>query len=75
MDDLDYACVKGGELIYRQRAPVRLWHWINALTVIVMLMSGMMIFNAHPRLYWGQYGANHETPWLEIGSVDDTGFS
>lgn len=45
-------------LILRIRWPVRLWHWINALSVFIMLMSGMMIFNAHPRLYWGKFGAN-----------------
>ena len=39
-----------------------------------MLMSGLMIFNAHPELYWGKYGANHERPWLEIGSTGDSGF-
>ena len=55
-------------LVYRTRLPVRLWHWANALSVIVMLMSGMMIFNAHPRLYWGQFGANFDHAWLEIGS-------
>ena len=27
-----------------------------------------MIFNAHPRLYWGQYGANSDPAWLEIGA-------
>ena len=74
MLDRDQATPKGGDLIYRQRGPVRIWHWLNALSVVVMLMSGMMIFNAHPRLYWGQYGANHETPWLEIGSDGDAGF-
>jgi thiosulfate reductase cytochrome b subunit len=36
------------------------------VTVFVMLMSGLMIFNAHPRLYWGQFGANFDTPWLEL---------
>lgn len=65
---------KGGDLIYRQRRPVRLWHWLNAFSVIVMLMSGLMIFNAHPMLYWGQYGANDDRPWLEIGSQDQRGF-
>lgn len=55
-------------LIYRTRLPVRCWHWANALSVIVMLMSGMMIFNAHPRLYWGQFGANFDHAWLEIGN-------
>ena len=53
--------------IYRHRLPTRLWHWINAVTLIVLLMSGLMIFNAHPRLYWGQYGANSDRAWLEIG--------
>ncbi len=74
MSDLVTPVLKGGSLIYRQRRPVRLWHWINALSVTVMLMSGLMIFNAHPRLYWGQYGADHETPWLTIGAKEDAGF-
>jgi Ni/Fe-hydrogenase b-type cytochrome subunit len=51
---------------YRHRLPTRLWHWLNALTVFVMLMSGLMIFNAHPRLYWGAYGANFDHPWLHF---------
>lgn len=55
-------------LVKRHRLSTRLWHWVNALTLIVMLMSGLMIFNAHPRLYWGQYGANADPAWLEIGT-------
>ena len=51
-------------LAYRHRLPTRIWHWINALAVFVMLMSGLMIFNAHPHLYWGQFGANFDHPWL-----------
>lgn len=51
---------------YRHRLPTRLWHWLNALAVFVMLMSGLMIFNAHPHLYWGQYGANFDHPWLSF---------
>ncbi|WP_157221079.1 cytochrome b/b6 domain-containing protein [Flavisphingomonas formosensis] len=39
----------GGDLIYRQRRPVRAWHWLNALAVVVLLMSGMMIFSAPPK--------------------------
>ena len=74
MSDPATAGQKGGDLVYRQRRPVRLWHWINALSVFVMLMSGLMIFNAHPRLYWGQYGANHEKPWLAIGAESSAGF-
>jgi thiosulfate reductase cytochrome b subunit len=39
-----------------------------------MLMSGLMIFNAHPRLYWGHYGANADPAWLEIGADAEGGF-
>jgi thiosulfate reductase cytochrome b subunit len=56
----------GGTLVHRHRASTRLWHWVNALTVFVLLMTGMMISNAHPMLYWGQYGANFDQPWLVV---------
>jgi Ni/Fe-hydrogenase b-type cytochrome subunit len=55
-----------GDLVYRHRLSTRIWHWVNALAVFVMLMSGLMIFNAHPRLYWGRYGANSDPAWLQI---------
>src|ERR1700748_2277151 len=61
-------------LVRRHRLSTRIWHWVNALTVFLMLMSGLMIFNAHPRLYWGQYGANFDRAWLEIGSTADSGY-
>jgi Ni/Fe-hydrogenase b-type cytochrome subunit len=53
--------------VYRHRWPTRIWHWVNALSVFVMLMSGLMILNAHPRLYWGAYGANFDQPWVNFG--------
>lgn len=60
---------KGGDLVKRHRLSTRVWHWINAVTLLVMLMSGLMIFNAHPRLYWGEYGANYDPAWLKISSA------
>ena len=57
--------IKGGELVKRHRISTRVWHWINAIAIFVMLMSGMMISNAHPHLYWGQYGANLDTSWFD----------
>ncbi|HET6524025.1 cytochrome b/b6 domain-containing protein [Sphingopyxis sp.] len=60
--------------VYRHRLPTRIWHWVNAVTLLVLLMSGLMIFNAHPRLYWGEYGANFDRAWLVIGSTTDTGY-
>ena len=61
---------QGGDFVKRHRLSTRIWHWINALTLLVMLMSGLMIFNAHPRLYWGQFGANTDHAWLEIAETD-----
>jgi thiosulfate reductase cytochrome b subunit len=57
---------------YRHRLIVRLTHWTNAVAILVLLMSGLQIFNAHPALYWGQYGADYDNAhrWLEIGAVD-----
>jgi thiosulfate reductase cytochrome b subunit len=54
------------ETIYRHTRIVRIAHWINALCFLLLLMSGLQIFNAHPRLYWGQFGADHDAPWLSI---------
>lgn len=57
--------------VRRHRLSTRLWHWINVLVLLVMAMSGLMIFNAHPRLYWGAYGANDDRAWLEFGAWTD----
>ena len=40
-------------LYLRHALPVRLMHWLNVVALTVLLMSGMMIFNAHPALDWG----------------------
>lgn len=71
LNDMGY---KGGDLVKRHRLSTRLWHWLNAFTIFTMIGSGLMIFNAHPHLYWGNYGTNYwslgtpfyEHPWLEI---------
>jgi thiosulfate reductase cytochrome b subunit len=54
--------------VQRHSAAVRLTHWLNALCLIFLLASGLQIFNAHPRLYLGQFGADNETPVIEIAS-------
>lgn len=58
--------------IYRHSLATRLLHWFNALCVFLVLMSGLQIFNAHPRLYWGQAGANADRAVLEITQEDST---
>ncbi len=74
MSDVDPSPVPRPPRVYRHRMPTRLWHWVNAVTLLIMLMSGLMIFNAHPRLYWGEYGANFDRAWLVIGSTADEGY-
>ncbi|MFT3965184.1 MAG: cytochrome b/b6 domain-containing protein [Sphingobium sp.] len=56
----------GGMQIRRHRLSTRLWHWLNAAALYVLFTSGLGIFNAHPRLYWGEYGANFDHAWLEL---------
>ncbi len=59
---------QSGDLVRRHRLSTRLWHWANALALFIMLMSGMMIFNAHAHLYWGEFGANPDRNWLTLGT-------
>jgi cytochrome b subunit of formate dehydrogenase len=36
--------------VKRHALALRLSHWINGLCLLVLLMSGLQIFNAHPAL-------------------------
>ncbi|VAV89450.1 Thiosulfate reductase cytochrome B subunit (membrane anchoring protein) [hydrothermal vent metagenome] len=58
----------------RHRLTTRIWHWVNALSLLVLLMSGLSIFNAHPRLYWGEYGAHDDYAWMAVGSSPTQGY-
>lgn len=40
----------------RHSALVRFTHWINALSFLGLLVSGIGILLAHPRFYWGETG-------------------
>jgi thiosulfate reductase cytochrome b subunit len=42
-----------GVLYHRHSGVVRITHWVNVLCMLVLLMTGLQIFNAHPALYWG----------------------
>jgi thiosulfate reductase cytochrome b subunit len=53
-------------LIYRHTLPVRIMHWINVLCFIVLFMSGLNIFNAHPALNLGKSSYNGRAPLLEL---------
>jgi Prokaryotic cytochrome b561/Oxidoreductase molybdopterin binding domain len=71
-------------VVYRHSLVVRLWHWVSALSVAILLLTGLYIFNMHPALYWGEDGhegiptflavkmtgldTTHPTSTLQIGS-------
>ena len=55
-------------LVARHGSTVRLTHWINALCIFFLLASGLQIFNAHPRLYVGKFGADSDAAVAEIAS-------
>lgn len=62
-----------GTSIRRHRIATRIWHWVTAVTILILIGSGMVISDAHPHLYWGQYGANYDTPWLSLPRFVDFG--
>jgi thiosulfate reductase cytochrome b subunit len=55
-------------VIYRHTLWVRSWHWINAIALLILLMSGLQIFNAHPTLDWGQT-TDFEHPFVSLGAI------
>ena len=60
---------KAGRLIYRQSGWTRLTHWLWAITLFFMLLSGLQIFNARPQLYIGQEsGFGYDNTIFRIGA-------
>jgi thiosulfate reductase cytochrome b subunit len=56
-------------LYVRHALPVRAMHWINVVSLTVLLMSGLMIFNAHPSLTWGKSSYTGRPPVFEITAL------
>jgi thiosulfate reductase cytochrome b subunit len=53
-------------LLHRHTVLVRIAHWVNALSFLALLVSGIAILMAHPRLYWGESGYFGEPALLEL---------
>jgi thiosulfate reductase cytochrome b subunit len=60
----------GSRIVLRHSLLVRICHWINALCFIMLLMSGMQIFNAHPELNWGK-ATDFDKPFLALAARTD----
>lgn len=72
--DPNSVAVKSGALIYRQALLTRITHWVWAIAMFFLLLSGLQIFNAHPNLYLGnQSGFQFNNEVLAIGGRMNSG--
>jgi thiosulfate reductase cytochrome b subunit len=72
---------QNGRVIRRQKLATRITHWVWAICLFFLLLSGLQIFNAHPALYWGhQSGFTYDNAlwetegfpsWATIPSTQD----
>lgn len=70
MSRADRPTKDGRLLVYRHPLLVRATHWVNALCLLVLLMSGLQILGAHPAFYWGDTSP-FDRPFLAVGSGMD----
>jgi thiosulfate reductase cytochrome b subunit len=56
--------------IVRHPWPVRIWHWANAAAVVGLLVSGLLIFDIHPHLYWGEDGHDGMPAFVSLTSAN-----
>lgn len=70
MNDTPEMDVSRTPTIRRHGLATRLTHWLWALALFFLLLSGLQIFNAHPTLYLGQQsGFAFDNSVLSIGAV------
>ena len=68
-DTAESPSLPGAKVVIRRHSLlVRVTHWVNALALAVLLMSGLNIFDAHPALYWGKQ-SHFDRPALSMHSV------
>jgi thiosulfate reductase cytochrome b subunit len=61
-----------GPLVYRQTRWTRVTHWIWAISLFFLMLTGLQIFNAHPKLYFGnESGFDYENAVLDIGAKQE----
>jgi thiosulfate reductase cytochrome b subunit len=58
-----------GPLIFRQSIFTRVTHWVWAIAMFFLLLSGLNIFNARPQLYIGmESGFEYDNTVMQIGA-------
>ncbi|MBP7817628.1 MAG: cytochrome b/b6 domain-containing protein [Phenylobacterium sp.] len=51
---LDKPLAGGRLLVFRHPAVVRITHWVNLASLVLLLLSGLQILCSHPAFYWGE---------------------
>lgn len=63
-----------GPLVHRQRLMTRITHWVWAVCLFFLMLTGLQIFNAFPSLHIGkESGFDYDNAILQIGAVDTGG--
>jgi thiosulfate reductase cytochrome b subunit len=57
-------------VVVRHSVVVRVCHWVNAICFVILLMSGLQIFNATPQLSWGR-ATDFKNPLLAFSARED----
>lgn len=58
-----------GPLVYRQRLVTRITHWIWAISLFFLMLTGLQIFNAFPSLHIGlESGFDYDNAIFAIGA-------
>jgi thiosulfate reductase cytochrome b subunit len=66
--------MRQGPLVYRQRLITRATHWIWAVCLFFLMLTGLQIFNAFPSLHIGkESGFGYDNAILSIGAVETDG--
>src|SRR5271155_2817256 len=60
----------GARGIVRHSVVVRVCHWVNAACFVVLLMSGLQIFNADSALTWGR-ATNFDHPFFSLAAREN----
>ena len=61
--------MSNGPLVYRQRLVTRITHWIWAVSLFFLLLTGLQIFNAFPSLHIGlESGFDYDNAIFAIGA-------
>ena len=63
-----------GPLVYRQRLLTRITHWVWAVSLFFLMLTGLQIFNAFPSLHIGaESGFDYDNAILTIGAREGEG--